>query len=74
MGLVDFIANYVDRYVELAKNIASEIDFLQDVRQGLRARLQGSPLCDGKSFACDIEAAYKDILNKCLKDNEAKKV
>jgi hypothetical protein len=33
--------------------------------------MESSPLCDGKSFARDIENAYQDMWNKLLKQNEA---
>ena len=70
VGLTDFIAEDNDSYVEIASNMASNTDYLQDIRQGLRARLEGSPLCDGQSFAQDIEMAYKEMWNNYLKDDD----
>ena len=66
VGLTDFIAQDIDDYVELAIKMASNIEYLQDIRQGLRERMESSPLCNGKSFACDIENAYQDMWNKYL--------
>jgi protein O-GlcNAc transferase len=70
VGLTDFIAQDIDHYVELAIKMASNIEYLQDIRQGLRKKMESSPLCNGKSFACDIENAYQDMWNKYLKQNE----
>ena len=71
IGLTDFIAQDIDDYVELAIKMAANTDYLQETRQGLRERMESSPLCNGKSFACDIENAYQDMWNKHLKQNEA---
>ena len=71
IGLTDFIAQDIDDYVELAIKMAANTDYLQETRQGLRERMESSPLCNGKSFACDIENAYQDMWNKYLKQNEA---
>ena len=70
VGLTDFIAQDIDDYVELAIKMASNIEYLQDIRQGLRKKMESSPLCNGKSFACDIENAYQDMWSKYLKQNE----
>ena len=64
IGLTDFIAQDIDDYVELAIKMAANTDYLQETRQGLRERMESSPLCNGKSFACDIENAYQDMWNK----------
>jgi predicted O-linked N-acetylglucosamine transferase (SPINDLY family) len=71
IGLTDFIAQDIDDYVELAIKMAANTDYLQETRQSLRERMESSPLCNGKSFACDIENAYQDMWNKHLKQNEA---
>ena len=61
VGLTDFIAQDIDGYIELAINMADNINYLQEIRQGLRERMQSSPLCDGNSFASDVENAYQDM-------------
>ena len=60
----------IDEYVELAIKMAGNIEYLEKTRQGLRERMESSPLCNGKSFASDIENAYQDMWNKYLKQNE----
>ena len=66
VGLTDFIAQDIDDYVELAIKMAGNIEYLEKTRQGLREQMESSPLCNGKSFACDIENAYQDMWNKYI--------
>ena len=66
VGLTDFIAQDIDDYVELAIKMAGNIEYLEKTRQGLRERMESSPLCNGKSFACNIENAYQDMWNKYI--------
>ena len=61
IGLNDFIAQDIDAYIEIAIKVANDVNYLKDVRKNLRMRMQNSPLCDGFSFAKDIEVAYQDI-------------
>ena len=66
IGLTNFIAQDIDGYINLAIEMANNINYLQEVRQDLRKRMERSPLCNPRSFANDIENAYKDIWNKHL--------
>ena len=66
VGLTDFIAEDIDDYVELASKMATKTDYLQTIRRGLRKRMLESPLCDGKSFAEDIESAYQNMWSDYL--------
>ena len=61
VGLQNFIANDLNQYIDLAKKNSNDIDYLQVLRLGLREKLKKSSLCDGVSFAKDIEDAYKFI-------------
>mgnify|MGYP001282847370 FL=1 len=61
IGLNDFIAKDIDTYIQIATKVANDINYLRDVRQNLRLRMQNSPLCDGVSFTKDMEVAYQDI-------------
>ena len=44
--------------------MAESPDYLQEIRKGLRQKMQNSQLCDGKSFARDIENTYQKIWNE----------
>ena len=67
VGLTDFIAQNIDGYIQLAVEMAANPTYLQEVRRGLRKRMLSSPLCDGSSFANDIEKAYQKMWHTCLK-------
>lgn len=59
VGLADLVAQSPSEYVEIAVQLAGNIPRLAEIRQGLRARMQQSPLMDGPAFARDMEAAYR---------------
>ena len=62
IGLQNFIAKDLNQYIDLAKKISTDIDYLKVLRLSLREKLKKSSLCDGVSFAKDIEDAYKVYL------------
>ena len=61
IGLQNFIAKDLNQYIDLAKKISTDIDYLKVMRLSLREKLKKSSLCDGGSFAKNIEDAYKFI-------------
>jgi len=61
VGLTDFIAQDIDGYIQLAVDMASNTNYLKDERKGLRERMLGAPLCDGRSIASDVESAYQEM-------------
>jgi len=67
VGLTNFIAQDIENYIKLAVEMAANTNYLQEIRKGLRERMQRAPLCDAHSFASDIETAYKDMWRKYLK-------
>lgn len=63
-GLPELIAESPEDYVKLAAALASDLERLQDLRQGLRERLQRSPLMDAEGFTRSLEAAYRGMWQK----------
>jgi predicted O-linked N-acetylglucosamine transferase (SPINDLY family) len=61
IGLPELIAFTPDQYVQIAIDLARDCDRMDGYRQGMRARMLGSPLLDGASFARDVEAAYRQM-------------
>jgi predicted O-linked N-acetylglucosamine transferase (SPINDLY family) len=59
LGLSELAAPNAERYVEIAAELAGDLDRLAALRAGLRARMSGSSLCDGARFARGLEAAYR---------------
>jgi predicted O-linked N-acetylglucosamine transferase (SPINDLY family) len=61
LGLTELISRNEDEYVEIAAELANDLGRLAQLRQTLRARMEKSPLMDGKLFAAEIEKAYREI-------------
>jgi protein O-GlcNAc transferase len=61
VGLSELIAPDPDGYLKIACELAEDLPRLGALRQGLRARMAASPLCDGPRFTRDLEAAYRTM-------------
>ena len=59
LGLDDWIAPAINRYVDVAVARAADLDTLQALRRELPTRIQGSPLADLPRFVANLEAAYR---------------
>ena len=54
-------AQDIDGYIQLTVEMAANTSYLQEIREGLRERMQRAPLCDGRSFASNVESAYQEM-------------
>jgi predicted O-linked N-acetylglucosamine transferase (SPINDLY family) len=61
VGLSELIAESPEAYVQLAVELASNLEHLQYLRRGLRERLQRSPLMDAAGFTRSLEQAYREM-------------
>ncbi len=61
MGLDTLVATSEQDYVERAVALARDNAGLAEIRNGLRERLQASPLGDAPGFARRLEAAYRGM-------------
>jgi predicted O-linked N-acetylglucosamine transferase (SPINDLY family) len=61
VGLPELIADSEDDYIHRATALARDLPRLTELRASLRQRMAQSPLCDGKAFARDVEAAYREM-------------
>jgi len=61
LHLTELIAADADAYVGLAAALALDIDRLEELRAGMRARMRASSLMDAERFARSMEAAYRRI-------------
>lgn len=59
VGLSELVASDLDHYVELAVGLASDLPRLARLRETMRQRMQGSPLCDVDRFVGHLDAALK---------------
>ncbi|HEX2839825.1 tetratricopeptide repeat protein, partial [Hyphomicrobium sp.] len=60
-GLRDWVATDVAGYVALAASKARDIAALAQLRSGLRARVESSPLADGPGLARALETAFRNL-------------
>jgi protein O-GlcNAc transferase len=61
MGLPQLVTHTEEEFVKVASGYAHNRDALVALRKGLRARLQNSPVMDGKAFAADFGAALRGM-------------
>jgi len=57
LGMADFVADDLDRFVELAATWAGQRDGLAELRADLRGMMAASPLTDAAAYVRDLEAA-----------------
>jgi len=61
LGLERLIAPSPEKYVQIAVDLASDLDQMKSLRQNMRARMLASPLMDAESFTRDMESAYRQM-------------
>jgi protein O-GlcNAc transferase len=61
LGLSELVASAPDEYVQIAIELARNVDRMGVLRRGMRARMLASPLMDAEVVARDIEAAYREM-------------
>ena len=66
-GLPELVTKTPDEFVTRAAELAKDPARLAELRGGLRARMEASPLMDGKRFATNIEATYRSLWRRYCK-------
>jgi len=61
LGLSEFAGETPDQFVQIAADLAQDLNKLQSLRASLRQRMEQSPLMDAPKFARNIEAAYREM-------------
>jgi predicted O-linked N-acetylglucosamine transferase (SPINDLY family) len=61
LGMSELIGRTEAEFVTIAQRLAQDCTRLAQLRAGLRARMQTSPLMDSAAFARGIEAAYRQM-------------
>jgi predicted O-linked N-acetylglucosamine transferase (SPINDLY family) len=68
VGLPQLVVDSDERYIATAIELASDIPRLVETRATLRQQMSASPLMDGKRFARDVEAAFREMWKRwCAK-------
>jgi predicted O-linked N-acetylglucosamine transferase (SPINDLY family) len=61
LGLTELIANTSDDYIRIACELAKNRGRLTSLRDGLRARMAASPVCDAETFTRNLETVYRKM-------------
>jgi predicted O-linked N-acetylglucosamine transferase (SPINDLY family) len=64
VGLGELAASSGEEFVGAAKALSADLDRLSSLRTGLRERMQGSALCDGRAYCRRFEAALRAAWRK----------
>ena len=64
IGLCELVAQTPEQYTHIATQLAADLPWLNELRQGLRQRMAGSPLMNAPRFARNIESAYRQMWRK----------
>ena len=64
LGLPEWVAYSESEYIEKACQFAGDGQRLNELRTGMRERMQNSPLMDGPGFARGFEAAYRAMFER----------
>ena len=59
VGLGELVAQSAQEFLEKAARLAADTGRLRELRAGMRARMQASPLLDARQFTGHLEAAYR---------------
>ncbi len=60
VGLPELIAETLEAHLQLAVELANDLDRLKRLRAELRPRLMKSPMMDGRQLTRDIESVYRN--------------
>jgi protein O-GlcNAc transferase len=60
-GLPELVAQSPEQYIQIASDLAADSNRLAGLRAGMRSRLEGSSLMNGKQYAADVEAAFREM-------------
>jgi protein O-GlcNAc transferase len=72
VGLADWAVSNVTDYVEQAAWRAADLPALAALRDGLRARVKASPLCDGPRFGSNLGRALSTIWDQHVAETAGK--
>jgi protein O-GlcNAc transferase len=64
VGLPEFVARTSDEFVDIAVNLAADLNKLNSLRERLRGMMQSSPLMNAKEFTVNLETCYRLIWDK----------
>jgi protein O-GlcNAc transferase len=63
VGHTEWISRSEDEYIDIAVALACDLPKLAQIREGLRAQMEASPLRDEPGFARRVEIAYREMFS-----------
>jgi predicted O-linked N-acetylglucosamine transferase (SPINDLY family) len=72
LGLQELIAATPEEYAASAVQLAGDLDRLDGLRQGMRARMAASPLTDAAAFNRTLERAYRQMWRGWCEQNASR--
>jgi len=72
VGMPELATHSHEEYVATAARLAGDLKSLSALRDGMRARLMNSPLCDAKGLATRLEDAYRGLWRQWCATGEVK--
>ncbi len=70
LGLSEWVASCEAEYIEKACHFAGDPQGLDELRLGMRERMQASPLMDGPGFARAFEDAYRGMFQRWVVEQD----
>lgn len=64
LGRTDWIAEESDAYVRIALDLLRDVELRRQLRVTLRARMQGSELCDGGGLAAVLQDTFEQMYRR----------
>ena len=75
LGLSQMVADSADDYVGIGIKLADDMKALENLRLGMRARMQSSALCDAKAFARSMENTFQRAWEfRCQKNDQNERI
>lgn len=71
LGLDDLVASTPDGYVTRAASLAGDPARLAGLRQSMRSRMIGSPLCNGSLFTATLDRSFREMWRRFCRDEKA---
>lgn len=70
IGHLEWVADSIDDYVQIAHKLADNIPALSEIRGNLRKDMAASSLCDGPRFTTHLESAFREMWHEWCRNNK----
>ena len=70
LGRPEWVARSEDDYAAIVAGLARDVELRKSIRKSQRARMEASPLCDGKGLANALQEAFEAMFDQWATDQE----